>query len=223
MLCMSKALHVWSIEQETRKSPRSWNAHAQTAWLWSVRVCLHLSLDTSQIFTVASPEVVATSEPRGWKATPLTQSLCPSPLSTSWPSGMDHIFHVWSSQAVAMTGIFGWNVMREMAPMWPLNVLCFFISATLAGSKLEFAYGFVRSSLGHGACLKRFDVSSCRFVASPPASCSSFESSCTCESCFCSVSAFDRKRSRSSRISIFSFMATSYLCRSSVSVGSYCS
>mmetsp|Transcript_40846 Transcript_40846/g.121079 ORF Transcript_40846/g.121079 Transcript_40846/m.121079 type:complete len:212 (+) Transcript_40846:636-1271(+) len=211
------------MEELTRKSPRSWNAQAQTAWLWSVKVCLHLSFATSQSLTVMSPEVVATSEPRGWKAMPLTQSLCPSPLSTSWPSGIDHIFQVWSSQAVATTGILeycGWKATREMAPKWPLKVCCFFMFWTLAASKLEFAYGFVRSSLGH--CASR-DL----FVALPDSSWvrpgSSLESDCACASCFCRVSTFARKRSLSSRMSIFSFIATSYLCLSSVSVGSYCS
>mmetsp|Transcript_12551 Transcript_12551/g.36028 ORF Transcript_12551/g.36028 Transcript_12551/m.36028 type:complete len:221 (+) Transcript_12551:512-1174(+) len=220
MLVMSKAFVVWSMEHVTRKSPRSWKAQAQTAWLWSVRVCLHLSLDTSQIFTVASPEVVATREPRGWKATPLTQSRCPSPESTSCPSGMDHIFQVWSSEAVATTGIFGWKATRDTAPRWPLKVEVFFISETLAASKVEFAYGFVRSSLGQGACLGRREVSvGCSCAAAR----SSLESACTCDNCFCKVSTLDRNRSRSSLMSIFSFMATSYLCFSSVSVGSYCS
>mmetsp|Transcript_195 Transcript_195/g.427 ORF Transcript_195/g.427 Transcript_195/m.427 type:complete len:211 (+) Transcript_195:679-1311(+) len=210
------------MEQLTKKSPRSWKATAQTAWLWSVTVCLHFSLETSQTFTVKSPEHVATSEPRGWKATPLTQSLWPSPLSTNCPSGIDHNFHVWSSQAVATTGIVGWNATLEMAPMWPLNAACFFMSATLAGSKLEFKNGLVRSSLGQGAIFVFRDVWSSN-VSLPEASGSSRVSEFTWLSCFCRLSHLDRNRSRSKRISIFSFIATSYLWRNSVSVGSYCS
>mmetsp|Transcript_77566 Transcript_77566/g.216789 ORF Transcript_77566/g.216789 Transcript_77566/m.216789 type:complete len:220 (+) Transcript_77566:692-1351(+) len=219
MVFMSKALVVWSMEDVTKKSPRSWNAQAHTAEEWSVIVCLHFSLETSQILTLASPDVVATTEPRGWKAMPLTQSVWPSPLRTSWPSGIDHIFHVWSSLAVATTGIFGWKAIREIGPKWPLKVCTFFISDTEMGSKFALAYGLLRSSGGHAAFFSLLVVS----PWGPREALSSSWSAASWLTCFCSVSALLTKRSRSSLINIFSFIATSYLCLNSVSVGSYCS
>merc|ERR1719159_1804528 len=194
MDCRSKTLVVWSIDEVTKKSPISWNAQDHTACGWSVKVCVQFSLIMSHILTVASPLVVATMEPFGWNAMSLTQSLWPSPLMTSSPLGLDHNFHVWSSLAVPMTGSFGWKATRAIEPKCPLNVRWSLVSCVLKASKVMFKYGFGRSSCGS-----------------------------YCIICFCMVSFLAEKRPRSRRISIFSFIAHSYLCRSSVKVGSYCS
>lgn len=62
----------------------------------------------SQILTVLSPALVASIVPCGWKATPDTQSRCPSPLMRRSQFGTDQTFHVSSSLTVAIIACGTW-------------------------------------------------------------------------------------------------------------------
>ena len=85
----------------------SWNAAFQTAAVCSVKVTVHLFCAKSQILTVQSPDADARWVPSGWKLTPATQSLCPSPDMIKLPPGRSHIFQVASSLAVARIDFLG--------------------------------------------------------------------------------------------------------------------
>mmetsp|Transcript_40106 Transcript_40106/g.100384 ORF Transcript_40106/g.100384 Transcript_40106/m.100384 type:complete len:296 (-) Transcript_40106:612-1499(-) len=130
-LFRSKTRAVWSMPAVTRKSPPQCTSHPHTADEWSLNVCTQRSLTKSHTLAVPSPDVLINRLPRGWKTTPLSQSLCPSPLMTSSPPGIDQVFHVRSSLAVATSGILGWKATAAMAAMWPLKVRC---SLSLAAS-----------------------------------------------------------------------------------------
>mmetsp|Transcript_16884 Transcript_16884/g.41861 ORF Transcript_16884/g.41861 Transcript_16884/m.41861 type:complete len:210 (-) Transcript_16884:888-1517(-) len=205
----------------TRKSCVGWKSSPHVACVWSVKVCRQLSVPMSHSFTVASPDVVPIRFPRLWKLMPLTQSRCPSPDITSSPPGKLHSFHVWSSEPVARTGSLWWKAREDMGPAWHLGkAFSAFTSAGFTGSNAGTSPN--SSSSGHG--VPRFFP----FVAGGASAglglasfCSTWR--CRTSSCSWSVSIFPAILSRSSRINIFSFMITSYLCRSSASVGSYCS
>jgi len=141
---------LWSILEVAKKSPESWNAHDHTAWVCSVKVAVQHALTKSHILTVLSPEAVARWVPRGWKATPLIQSLWPSPDIIRSPFGIDHIFQVLSSLTVATIAFLGWWATPETASWWPLYVLESTHRFTLDGSGiLMLRNGLSRSSAGH--------------------------------------------------------------------------
>ena len=81
--------------------------------MWSVSVIVQRFCAKSQIFTVQSPDADAKCVPAGWKFTPATQSLWPSPLMMRSPLGRSHIFHVASSDAVARMDFFGCSAMFD--------------------------------------------------------------------------------------------------------------
>mmetsp|Transcript_10386 Transcript_10386/g.36616 ORF Transcript_10386/g.36616 Transcript_10386/m.36616 type:complete len:223 (-) Transcript_10386:968-1636(-) len=113
---------VWSMEQDTTKSPLWWKLQSQTACVWSVNVVAQAAPAKSQTLTVLSPDAVARCVPAGWKSTPLTQSRWPSPDMTRSQFGTDHSFHVMSSETVARMGFVGWNAAAATALRCPRNV-----------------------------------------------------------------------------------------------------
>jgi hypothetical protein len=59
----------------------------------------------------------------GWKSSPDTQSLCPSPVMIKSPAGSPHIRHVPSSEAVTTTGFFGCSITLQI--LQPMSQNCF--------------------------------------------------------------------------------------------------
>lgn len=143
----SHSLTVWSIPQESKKSPVSWKSTFQTGYPCSANVWAQLALTKSHILTVPSPEQVASRSPWGLKARPPIQSWCPSPLIINSPLGTDHIFQVVSSLPVATMAFLGLYA-RDVTPIrCPLNVFYRDI-LEFTGSNYSPIYGFWRSFYG---------------------------------------------------------------------------
>mmetsp|Transcript_13531 Transcript_13531/g.36160 ORF Transcript_13531/g.36160 Transcript_13531/m.36160 type:complete len:260 (-) Transcript_13531:658-1437(-) len=210
----SQSLAVWSMDADTTKSPRSCHATSHTACVWSASVAEHEAVRKSHSFTVASPEPVARCEPWGWNSTLESQSVCPSPDMTRSPPGTVHSFHVQSSDAVAMMGLVGWCATAATPASWPLLVVCGWKVSTMRGSSLSPMLGLGRGCLGSVAPWARglgVLVGSASEAGLMASSC------CT----WCSRAAtLPLRRSRSSFIIIFSFIAASYFLRMAASVGS---
>mmetsp|Transcript_26597 Transcript_26597/g.87195 ORF Transcript_26597/g.87195 Transcript_26597/m.87195 type:complete len:254 (+) Transcript_26597:458-1219(+) len=227
LLVRSQSRALWSSEHDARKSPESWKAAVHTACVCSCSVTVHFFFSKSHSLTVQSPLALASMMPLGWNETPATQSLCPSPLMMSSPPGTLHIFHVLSSEAVARMGFFGCIARFETLSRCPLNVLLSLYALTSAASNLSVAYGLTRGSTGSAAALSVFfvDLASVAAAGSAPAGSSApgaGTEGAPGTGAASKLSTLAWSLSRSSRISIFSFIATSYLWRSSLMVGSYC-
>mmetsp|Transcript_23475 Transcript_23475/g.39312 ORF Transcript_23475/g.39312 Transcript_23475/m.39312 type:complete len:251 (+) Transcript_23475:992-1744(+) len=204
----------WSREHDTMKSPVSWKAASHTACVCSVKVCVHLDCSKPHILTVQSPDADTRAVPLGWKFTLATQSLCPSPLIMMSPLGRPHIFHVQSSDAVTIMGFFGWIATFETDMRCPLKVFCsvkFWISAT---GNCRFWSGFSRSLGGSWESPFFFGVFFGLGAGSVSIGCVICVIWVSIDSSLAAI------RSLSKRTSIFSFIATSYLCLSSLMVGS---
>jgi hypothetical protein len=65
------------------------------------------------------PDPEARLVPDGWKSTPATQSLWPSPHMMRSPCGRCHSFQVLSSLAVARMGLLGCSATLATGSRWP--------------------------------------------------------------------------------------------------------
>mmetsp|Transcript_3936 Transcript_3936/g.6336 ORF Transcript_3936/g.6336 Transcript_3936/m.6336 type:complete len:268 (+) Transcript_3936:389-1192(+) len=210
---------VWSMDPETRKSPVWWKAQDHTACVWSARVALQAAWAKPHSLTVLSPEAVASIVPLGWKSTADSQLPWPSPDMTRSQLGTLHTFQVSSSETVARMGLRGCRASPAQEFRWPRKVFFRAKRSAGAGSYAASRCGFrgapspVSGGSDAPAFLRR------GFVGIPPAV-AGFPSACSSSSCFSRASTFALMRSRSSRMSIFSFIAVSYLFCSSFRVGS---
>lgn len=129
---------VWSIAAEANTVPAQCQVTPQTGCWWSDRVWMQLVSFKSHTLTEPSPELVAKEVPSGWKCTADSQSECPSPLINNSPLHQEknnsntwlwydvcmhyleivHSFQVWSSLAVATTGLWGWMSTAVAAWEW---------------------------------------------------------------------------------------------------------
>ena len=147
-------LTVWSKLQLANHSPWSWYFTLHTACLCSWKVATHFCLAKLQILTVLSPDPEARLVPSGWKLTPATQSLCPSPHMMRSPLGRCHIFQVLSSLAVTSRGLEGWITRLATDSKWPYMSTAAAITAghnvnNLQGQTFALALNLCKHLKGH--------------------------------------------------------------------------